>query len=406
MQLAERMTRIGIESAFEVLQRARALEARGKHIIHLEIGQPDFPTPAHVKEAAKRALDDGWTGYGPTPGYPDFREAIANYISTSRGITVGGQNVVVVPGGKPIMFFSMLAVVEPGDEVIYPNPGFPIYESVINFLGATPVPIPLVEERGFSFDLDMFASRLSSRTKMVVLNSPANPTGGVIPRADLARIADLVRDRDLLVLSDEIYSRICYEDAPSSITQFDGMLEKTIILDGFSKTYSMTGWRLGYGVMPLWLVDAVDKLMVNSNSCTASFTQRAGLAALQGPQDDVDAMVAEFRRRRDLVVTGLNEIPGFRCSVPAGAFYVFPNVTGTGVPSRQLADMLLSDAGVACLSGTAFGSYGDGYLRFSYANSLENIQEALSRIKRLSERWTGVAGHAGAEAPALRETRT
>jgi aspartate/methionine/tyrosine aminotransferase len=387
MQIADRMTRIGIESAFEVLQRARALEAQGKNIIHLEIGQPDFPTPAHVKEAGKRALDEGWTGYGPTPGFPDFREAIANYISTSRGIKVSGQNVVVVPGGKPIMFFAMMAVVEPGDEVIYPNPGFPIYESVINFLGATPVPIPLVESRGFSFDLDVFESKLSSRTKMVVLNSPANPTGGVIPREDLKRIADLLRSRDVLVLSDEIYSRICYGVQPSSITQFDGMLEKTIILDGFSKTYSMTGWRLGYGVMPLWLVDAVDKLMVNSNSCTASFTQRAGLAALQGPQDAVDQMVAEFRRRRDAIVKGLNQIPGFSCTVPDGAFYVFPNVKGTGMSSRDLANMLLNDAGVACLSGTAFGSYGDGYLRFSYANSLENIEEALSRIRAQSERW-------------------
>ena len=388
MQIAERMTRIGIESAFEVLQRARALEAQGKHVIHLEIGQPDFPTPAHITDAAKRALDEGWTGYGPTPGFPDFREAIADYISKSRGIRVSGQNVVVVPGGKPIMFFAMMAVVEPGDEVIYPNPGFPIYESVINFLGATPVPIPLVESRGFSFDLDTFEAKLSPRTKMIVLNSPANPTGGVIPKEDLKRIADLTRDRDVLILSDEIYSRICYEEEPQSITQFDGILDKTIILDGFSKTYSMTGWRLGYGVMPLWLVDAVDKLMVNSNSCTASFTQRAGLAALQGPQDAVDAMVAEFRRRRDAIVKGLNEIPGFSCRVPAGAFYVFPNVKNTGVPSRDLADMLLNDAGVACLSGTAFGSYGDGYLRFSYANSLENIQEALSRIRKLSERWS------------------
>jgi aspartate/methionine/tyrosine aminotransferase len=381
------MTRIGIESAFEVLQRARALEAQGKNIIHLEIGQPDFPTPPHIKEAAKRALDDGWTGYGPTPGFPDFREAIASYISTTRGIKVSGQNVVVVPGGKPIMFFAMLAVVEPGDEVIYPNPGFPIYESVINFLGATPVPIPLVESRGFSFDLDVFESKLSSRTKMVVLNSPANPTGGVIPREDLKRIADLLRSRDVLVLSDEIYSRICYDTQPSSITEFDGMLEKTIILDGFSKTYSMTGWRLGYGVMPLWIVDAVDKLMVNSNSCTASFTQRAGLAALQGPQDAVDRMVNEFRGRRDAIVRGLNQIPGFSCAVPQGAFYVFPNVKETGVSSRDLANMLLNDAGVACLSGTAFGSYGDGYLRFSYANSLENIEEALKRIRALSERW-------------------
>jgi aspartate aminotransferase len=391
MRLAERMTRIGIESAFEVLMRARALEAQGKTIIHLEIGQPDFPTPRHIIEAGQRALDEGWTGYGPTPGFPDFREAIAEYISRTRGIGVTGNNVVVVPGGKPIMFFSMMAVLEPGDEVIYPNPGFPIYESMINFLGATPVPMPLVESRGFSFDLDTFERKLSSRTKMVVLNSPANPTGGMMPRADLERLAALLRDRDVLVLSDEIYSRICYGVEPASITQFDGMLEKTIILDGFSKTYSMTGWRLGYGVMPLWLADAVDKLMVNSNSCTASFTQRAGLAALQGPQDAVDAMVAEFRRRRDAIVAGLNTIPGFRCAVPDGAFYAFPNITGTGMSSRDLADLLLNDAGVACLSGTAFGRYGDGYLRFSYAASLEQIEEALSRIRVVAERWAAVA---------------
>jgi aspartate/methionine/tyrosine aminotransferase len=384
------MTRIGIESAFEVLMRARALEAQGRNIIHLEIGQPDFPTPRHIVEAGQRALDEGWTGYGPTPGFPDFREAIAEYVSRTRGIRVSGRNVVVVPGGKPIMFFSMMAVLEPGDEVIYPNPGFPIYESMINFLGATPVPMPLVEGRGFSFDLDTFAAKLSDRTKMVVLNSPANPTGGMMPRADVERLAALLRDRDVLVLSDEIYSRICYGTEPVSITQFDGMLEKTIILDGFSKTYSMTGWRLGYGVMPLWLVDAVDKLMVNSNSCTASFTQRAGLAALQGPQDAVDAMVAEFRRRRDAIVRGLNAIPGFRCAVPEGAFYAFPNISGTGLHSRELADMLLNEAGVACLSGTAFGSFGDGYLRFSYAASLENIEEALRRIREVAVQWAGV----------------
>ena len=391
MKLAESMGRIGIESAFEVLQRARALEAQGKKIIHLEIGQPDFPTPQHVKDAAKKALDEGWTGYGPTPGFPDFREAIAEYISRSRGISgISGKNVMVVPGGKPIMFFTMMALLERGDEVIYPNPGFPIYESMINYLGATPVPMPLVESRGFSFDLNTFQQKLSPRTKMIVLNSPANPTGGMMPREDLAKMADMLRDRDVLILSDEIYSRICYGVEPASITQFPGMLEKTVILDGFSKTYAMTGWRLGYGVMPLWLADAVDKLMVNSNSCTASFTQRAGLAALQGPQDDVDRMVAEFRRRRDVIVKGLNDIPGFRCVVPDGAFYVFPNVSGTGMSSKELADLLLNDAGVACLSGTAFGSYGDGYLRFSYAASLENIQDALDRIRKVSERWAAV----------------
>lgn len=381
LRLAERMSRLGTESAFEVLAKARALEAQGRSIIHLEIGQPDFPTPPHVVEAGKRALDEGWTGYGPTSGFPDFREAIAADVSRTRNIRVGAEQVVVVPGGKPIMFFTMLATIEPGDEVIYPDPGFPIYESLIAFLGATPVPMPLVESRGFSFDLDVFASKLSDRTRMVVLNSPGNPTGGVIPTADLARIAALLRERDVVVLSDEIYSRIWYGAQPESIAHFDGMLEKTVILDGFSKTYSMTGWRLGYGVMPRRLASAVDLLMVNSNSCTASFTQRAGLAALTGPQDCVDDMVAEFRRRREAIVHGLNAIPGFHCTTPQGAFYAFPNITGTGWSSRQLANLLLEDAGVACLSGTAFGSYGEGYLRFSYANSLENIQEALRRIR-------------------------
>ena len=387
MKLAERMSRIGTESAFEVLAKARALEAQGKSIIHLEIGQPDFPTPAHIKEAAKKAIDEGWTGYGPTAGFPEFREAIAQYVARTRGIEVSGANVCVVPGGKPIMYFVMTALLEPGDEVIYPNPGFPIYESLVDFLGARRVPMPLIEDRGFSFDLDLFERSLSPRTKLVVLNSPANPTGGVIPTADLARIAALVRDRDLIVLSDEIYSRIWYDERPESITQFDGLLEKTVILDGFSKTYSMTGWRLGYGVMPTWLATAVERLMVNSNSCTASFTQRAGLAALQGPQDCVDAMVAEFRRRRDAMVKGLNTIPGFRCTVPAGAFYAFPNVTGTGLDSRALADLLMNDAGVSCLSGTAFGDYGNGYLRFSYANSLENIEQALQQIRGVSHHW-------------------
>ena len=382
------MSRIGTESAFEVLARARALEAQGKDIVHLEIGQPDFPTPAHIKDAAKRALDDGFTGYGPTAGLPELREAIATYIGRTRGIPVSAANVCVVPGGKPIMYFVMTALLEPGDEVIYPNPGFPIYESLVDFLGATRVPMPLVEERGFSFDLDQFEKSLSPRTKLVVLNSPGNPTGGVIPKQDLKRIADLVRDRDLLVLSDEIYSRIWYEEQPESITQFDGLLDKTVILDGFSKTYSMTGWRLGYGVMPLWLAAAVERLMVNSNSCTASFTQRAGVAALEGPQDCVDAMVGEFRTRRDAIVKGLNAIPGFSCTTPAGAFYAFPNVKGTGFDSRALADLLMNEAGVSCLSGTAFGEYGDGYLRLSYANSLENIEKALGRIRTVSHQWT------------------
>lgn len=389
MKLAEKMSRIGTESAFEVLAKARALEKQGKHIIHLEIGEPDFPTPPHVVEAGQRALGEGWTKYGPTPGLPELRESIAAYVSRTRGVTVGAENVCVVPGGKPIMFFAMIALLEAGDEVIYPDPAFPIYESMIRFLGAVPVPVPLVESRGFSFDLDTLRDRLSHKTRFVILNSPANPTGGVTPAGDLVRMAELLRERDLIVLSDEIYSRIWYETEPVSITSVDrAMLEKTIILDGFSKTYSMTGWRLGYGVMPVWLAEAVTKLMVNSNSCTASFTQRAGLAALEGPQDAVTAMVAEFRRRRDAIVNALNGIPGFRCSLPAGAFYAFPNITGTGIRSKDLADLLLNEAGVASLNGAAFGEHGDGFLRFSYANSLENIEEAMSRIRKTSARWS------------------
>jgi aspartate/methionine/tyrosine aminotransferase len=376
------MNRIGTETAFEVLVRARALEAQGRDIIHLEIGEPDFNTPRHIVEAGKQALDQGWTHYGPTQGLPELREAIASYICRTRGIRVGAEQVCVVPGGKPIIFFPLMALLEPGDEVIYPNPGFPIYESMINFLGAKPVPIPLVEDRGFSFDLNVLKDSLSPKTKMLILNSPHNPTGGVIPAADVRAIADLVRDRDLVILSDEIYTRIYFDEEPLSISTLPGMLEKTIILDGFSKTYAMTGWRMGYGVMPAWLVDPVNKLMVNSNSCTASFTQRAGIAALNGPQDDVNKMVEEFRRRRDAFCAALNTLPGFRCAIPGGAFYAFPNVEGTGRKSKELADALLQEAGVACLSGTAFGAYGDGYLRFSIANSMEKLMDAVERIRK------------------------
>lgn len=392
MKLAARMDRILVESAFEVLVRARALEARGRSVIHLEIGEPDFPTPPHVVEAAKRALDEGWTHYGPTQGDPELREAVAAYVSRTRGIRVGPERVSIVPGGKPIIFFPMLALLEPGDEVIYPNPGFPIYESMIRFLDGIPVPMPLAENRGFSFDLDLLRSKLSQKTKMLVLNSPQNPTGGVIPAEDIRTIADLVRDRDLIVLSDEIYTRIHYNEPPVSIASFPGMLDKTIILDGFSKTYAMTGWRMGYGVMPEWIVQAVNKLMVNSNSCTASFTQRAGIAALNGPQDAVDGMVAEFRRRRDGFCDGLNQVPGFRCARPGGAFYAFANITGTGMSSRELADYLLNEAGVACLNGAAFGDHGEGYLRFSYANSYENLGEAVERIRKAASRWIGGSG--------------
>ncbi|MGJ5818544.1 pyridoxal phosphate-dependent aminotransferase [Paludibaculum fermentans] len=381
MKLASSMTRIGTETAFEVLVRARGLEAQGRHIVHLEIGEPDFATPSHIVDAAKQALDEGWTHYGPTQGQPELRTAIASYVARTRGIDVGPERVCVVPGGKPIIFFPMMALIDPGDEVIYPNPSFPIYESMINYLGGVAVPMPLIESRGFSFNLDLFREKLSDRTKMVILNSPANPTGGVIPKEDIAAIAEMLRDRDVVVLSDEIYSRMSYGREVVSISTFPGMLDKTIILDGFSKTYAMTGWRMGYGVMPPMLVDAVNKLMVNSNSCTASFTQRAGIAALNGPQEPAEEMIAEFRRRRDVFVEELNTIPGFRCPMPEGAFYAFPNIEATGWKSKPLADALLEQAGVACLSGTAFGAFGEGYIRFSYANSMDNLREAAARIR-------------------------
>jgi aspartate aminotransferase len=381
MTLAERMARLETETAFEVLVKARQVEASGKRVIHCEIGQPDFPTPRHIIEAGKKALDEGWTSYGPTQGDPELRDALAAHLSATRGIPLTGANVCVVPGGKPVMFYAILALVNPGDEVIYPDPGFPIYRSMIQFAEGVPVPIPLVEERQFSFDLDVFRSKLSNRTRLVILNSPQNPTGGVIPGADIAAIAAMLRERDVMVLSDEIYSRMYYGDAPVSIASMPGMAKKTVILDGFSKIYAMTGWRLGYAAAPAKLIEAMNVLMVNSNSCTASFTQRAGLAAITGPQDAPLAMVAEFKRRRDAFVAGLNTIPGFRCPLSDGAFYAFPNIQQTGKTSKQLADELLYEAGVACLSGTAFGRHGEGYLRFSYANSYENLMEAVERIR-------------------------
>ena len=386
MKLAERIAQLDIESAFDVLVKARTLEAQGRNVIHLEIGEPDFPTPAHIVEAAKRALDEGWTHYGPTQGLPELRETIAAYISRTRDISVSARQVCVVPGGKPILFFSMLALLEPGDEVLYPDPGFPIYRSMIRYLGAVPVPVPLLEGRNFSLDLNVLRDKLSSRTRLLILNSPQNPTGGVIPAEDVREIAAMVRERDLMVLSDEIYSRIYYTaEAPVSIASLPGMLEKTILLDGFSKTYAMTGWRLGYGVMPEWLVEGVNKLMVNSNSCAASFTQRAALAALTGPQTAVEEMVEQFRRRREVFCQALNTIPGFRCVAPGGAFYAFANIEGTGATSQDMADFLLERAGVACLNGGSFGKYGEGYLRFSFANSLENLQEAARRIEAVRE---------------------
>ncbi|MGH7390461.1 MAG: pyridoxal phosphate-dependent aminotransferase [Candidatus Rokuibacteriota bacterium] len=386
MDFAKRMSRLGTESAFEVLARARALERQGKSIVHLEIGEPDFDTPVHIKDAAKQALDAGATHYGPSAGLPELREAIAKHVGLTRGVPVGPEEVVVTPGAKPIMFFTILALAGAGAEVIYPNPGFPIYESVINFTGATPVPIPLREETGFNFDMSVFERSVGPRTKLIIVNSPQNPTGGVLERGQIERIAAIAAERRIPVLTDEIYRQFLYEGEFVSMMGLPGMRDLAILLDGFSKSYAMTGWRLGYGVMPAPLAEHVTRLMVNSASCTASFVQLAGIAALEGDQTPVARMVAEFKRRRDLVVDSLNQLPGVRCARPRGAFYVFPNVTGTRRPSAEVADLLLGEAGVAALSGTAFGQYGEGYLRLSYANSEANLREALARMQRVFER--------------------
>jgi len=380
LRLAERMSRLGTESAFDVLVRAKALEAAGREIVHLEIGEPDFPTAMQIVEAGVDALRYGWTHYGPSAGQPALREAVAEDAARQRGIAVDPSEVVITPGAKPIMFFVILALIDPGDEVIYPNPGFPIYESMINFVGGRPVPYGFREQHDFDVDAGEIVGKITDRTRLVILNSPHNPTGGVMPRESVAELARALAGRDLFVLSDEIYSRLIYEGEHSSIAQFPGMKERTIILDGFSKTYAMTGWRLGYGIMRPDLAQRVAQLQTNATSCTASFTQIAGVTALLGDQACVDDMREEFRRRRSVIVEGLNRIPGFRCRQPHGAFYVFPNISGTGRKSKPLADALLNEAGVAALSGAAFGASGEGYLRFSFANSVENIQKALDWI--------------------------
>src|SRR2546423_1465939 len=380
LRLARRMARLGTETAFEVLVKAKALEAQGRDIIHLEIGEPDFDTPDNIVEKGCDALRKGFTHYGPSAGMMQLREVIAQHVSETRRVNVTPDEVVVVPGGKPIIFFSILALAEDGDEVIYPNPGFPIYESMINYVGAKAVPIRLREELDFRLDLDELASLINDRTKLVILNSPQNPTGGVLEKNDIDRVASTIADRNIMVLSDEIYSRLIFEGEHHSVMSIEGMKERTILLDGFSKTYAMTGWRMGYGVMRTDLAAHVARLMTNSASCTASFTQMAGVEALRGPQESVDAMCAEFKKRRDVMVAGLNKIKGFSCLLPKGAFYVFPNITKTGWPSKKLADALLDEAGVAGLSGTAFGDFGEGYLRFSVANSIENIEKALARL--------------------------
>ncbi len=381
MKLATRMSRLGTETAFEVLARARALEARGREIVHLEIGEPDFDTPANIVDTAIEALKSGQTHYTPSAGIPPLRQAVAEEISNTRDIEVKPEQVVVVPGGKPIMFFSILALCEEGDEVIYPNPGFPIYESMINFVGATAVPARLLMEKEFSFDIDEFRALVSPRTRLIIINSPQNPTGGVLAQEDLHAIAEIAMEHDVMVLSDEIYCRILYEGTFASIATIPGMQERTIILDGFSKTYAMTGWRLGYGIMPEELAAQVAKLMTNSVSCNAAFSMYAGVEALRGPQDESEKMVEAFRERRDVIVDGLNTIPGFKCLRPRGAFYAFPNIEGTGKSSKEMENYLLEEAGVATLAGTSFGQYGEGFLRLSYANSIPNITKALERIR-------------------------
>lgn len=382
MRYAQRMSRMTTAASFEFLARGKALEAEGRSIVHLGIGEPDFDTPAHIRAAADRALAEGWTHYGPAAGLPDLRASIAREWRAKRGIPCGPEHVVVTPGAKPILFFTMLATLEPGDEVLVPSLAFPTYESVASFLEARVVPVPLDPARGFDLDLAAVRERINSRTRMLVLNSPHNPTGGVTPQATLHALAGLAEKHDLMVLSDEIYSRMVYEGEAPSMASLPGMAERTAVVDGFSKTWAMTGWRLGFGILPEPLAKHVATLMNNSNSCTASFVQKAGIAALEGPQTEVEAMMREFRARRDLLVAGLNAIPGLSCAAPAGAFYVFPDIRGTGFTSAELADRLLEEAGVVTLPGTGFGAAGEGYLRLSYANSQDNLREALQRIER------------------------
>ena len=385
MRLAERMSRLGTETAFDCLRRAKALECT-MDVVHLEIGEPDFDTPKHIREAAKEAIDQGYTHYGPSAGLPELREAIAQYAGKLRGVHFTPEQVVVTPGGKPVMAFAIMALVEPGDEVVYPNPGFPIYESMIEYMGGTPVPIQLRESHNFRLHAEELASMVNPRTKMIIINSPQNPTGGVLTSEDLRLIADTAARHNVWVLADEIYSETIYDAKFESISRFPDITQRLIILDGFSKTYAMTGWRIGYGIMPPQMAEWMARLQTNMNSCTATFTQRACLAALRGPRDEVNAMVGEFKKRRDFIVDGLNKLPGFRCQKPAGAFYAFPNIESTGLDCEVLAHRSLEEQGVACLAGTCFGKYGNGFLRFSYANSVENIGRALDKLGQLLKR--------------------
>ena len=380
IRLAEGMNRIGTETAFAVMTRARALEAQGKSVIHMQIGEPDFDTPAHITTAAIEALQQGWTHYGPAQGDPELRQAIASYIGASRNAHYDADQVLVTPGGKPVMFFAMLALLQPGDEAIYPDPGFPIYRSMIEFTGAQAIPAVLREENEFRLDIDELRSLVTSRTRLLIINSPGNPCGNVFTREDIEQIAAIALEHNLIVLADEIYSELLYEGEHVSIASLPGMAERTILLDGFSKTFAMTGWRLGYGLVPQELVYPLTTLMVNSASCTNVATQRAGIVALTGPWDDVDRFRTAFHSRRDLLIHGLNAIPGVRCEVPHGAFYAFPNISSFGLGSDEFANRLLDEFGVAAVSGTSFGDAGEGYIRLSYATSEQNINEALRRI--------------------------
>jgi aspartate aminotransferase len=379
---AERMSRIGTESAFEVLARARRLEAEGRDIIHLEIGEPDYATPQNIIDAAVRALNDGNTHYTPASGIHAAREATARYVTTRTGVPTSVENIVLVPGSKNILAFLLLAIIEPGDEVIVPDPGYPIYRSLVNFIGATPVSAPIRQANDFRLDVEELRALVTPRTRLLIVNTPANPTGGVLTREDCESIAQLAIERDLVVLTDEIYGRLTYDAAHVSLYGIDGMAERTILLDGVSKAWAMCGWRLGFGAMPVELAQRMDTLMINSSSCAAAFTQLAAVEAFESPESDaaVDAMVAEFRRRRDVLVDGLNRLPGITCRRPAGAFYVFPDITGTGYNERQLQKELLDEVGVATLAGSTFGPHGAGHIRLSYANSVENLERALDRI--------------------------
>jgi aspartate/methionine/tyrosine aminotransferase len=381
-RIADRMNLLHTESAFSIMARANALEAQGKSVVHLEIGQPDFKTPQNIIDAACKALNEGKTGYTPTSGIVPLRETIAKHCREYKKVDADMENVVVVPGGKPIMFYTMLALTQAGDEVIYPNPGFPIYESVIKFSGAKAVPMPLLEKNDFRVDLEQLKRDINEKTKLIIVNNPGNPTGGVFSKEDILAIADLTRDKGIYILSDEIYDRIVFESQqkPLSIASLPGMKDQTIILDGFSKTYAMTGWRLGYGVMNKELAEYMTLLMANSNSCAASMTQWAAIEALEGPQADVEKMVAAFKERRDYLIGALNAIDGIHCVMPQGAFYAFPNISSFGLSSAQFADRLLEEGGVAAAGGTAFGSFGEGFIRLSYANSLENLKIAVNRI--------------------------